>query len=161
MNFLELETARKGKLGEELVKKHLARRGVYVYSPEKGLPHPCDNMGIKEEAAFFIEVKTYARQYRFTRTGIDIPDWNKYQRLQEINKRPLLLFFVDVFEGLIYVAPLARLIGHEEVRPTQRKVYFPLALFTPFEALTPEDLAELGPMERPERYEHVPRYFLP
>lgn len=161
MTFPELKTTRKGKLGEIFAREYFASQGATIYEPSAG-PHPCDfilyrDRGKNAGRFTFIDVKTYPRRYVRAQTGMDLKDWIKYRKLRDANNLVFGIVFIDVFERIMCGATLEQLFGVARIEG--RKVYFPLGVLTPIKRLTDDDLTRLPPMERPDRYASVRRYF--
>ncbi|MTB50066.1 hypothetical protein [Lewinella sp. W8] len=166
MKFTDLPTTKRGDVGERIVYDHLRAKGCHIYEPEDG-PHPIDRfMVARDGQCFAFDVKTYRRQFTRPYTGIDAPDFEKYTSLRGVT---VLLFFVDAFERCIYwikINPEGHRAPSDEPATgngliyEHRKVYFPLSDMTVLRALTDEELRELGPQDRPERYEYTRPYFL-
>lgn len=157
MNFNDLPTTKRGDAGETIVDGYLTAKGCTLYGPGPG-PHPIDRFMIDPTGRpFAFDVKTYPRQYSRAYTGIDLPDFYKYLNLSPV---PVLLFFVDPFEGCIYVHTLNREDGHRAPMIENGKVYFHLSEMTLCRLLTVEELLQLGKIKQPERYARTRKHFV-
>lgn len=156
MDFNQLPTTKRGDIGEQIVDDYLIERGCRLYKPEEG-PHPIDRFMVNAAGhAFAYDVKTYPRLFSSNKTGIDIPDYYKYCQMDPV---PVLLFFVDAFEGCLYFHQLNRKDGHRAPVFDKQKVYFHLSDMTFCRSLTAGEVARIGGIKQPERYKNVKRHF--
>ena len=117
-------TARKGAIGEAIIKSILESKGLIIYECRQDKPHVVDfYVQHKGGKLLAVEVKTYPRRYNSETTGVDLPDFHTYVGLlaQGVD---VLLFFVDEFEGLIYMSWISDL--QRQAKSYRGKVYFPL-----------------------------------
>jgi hypothetical protein len=159
MNFTELKTTKQGTAGEDIARRYLIRNRYLPFVPGFEGSHPIDFITIKpgENSLIAIDAKTYPRRYVAEQTGIDTADYFTYKSFEKALKLKVYLMFVDPFERAIYGAYLSQL--ETLAIPESEKVYFPLHAFKLLDWLTPEDLTNLAPIKKPERYRRVKPYF--
>jgi len=161
MSFDKLETSIKGKAGEVLVTTYLQRRGLIVYSNPCCGPHPVDFWACKGKNGdlFAGEVKTYPRRACCFDTGVDRADFEKYLAITEDWGRPVWIFFVDDFEGLIYFCCASDVAG--VVTQGKGKTYIPLSAMRPLCRISEATAAKLRGMGKMDysRYTSVRPYF--
>lgn len=134
ISFKDRKTTRKGKVGENIVRQYLEKRGWVIYEPQTDCAHAFDKVAIKDKNKMaLLEVKTKARRNFYPDTGIDIRHYMEYKTLSEKYNLPIFLFFVDEMMALIYGNKLSFL--EERVKtndgieyPLKQKgiIYFPL-----------------------------------
>ena len=151
MSFLNLRTTRKGATGERIIEQWIKAKGwQYEAAPDRA--HKVDFHVNMDGEQIAIEVKTYARRYSSTDTGIDVKDYSTYYHMHV----RVLLLFVDPFEGAIYGQWVNRLAVDSS---GAGKVYFRLHQFKLLRALTASEQAELSKYPLPGNYAHTRRYF--
>jgi len=102
-NFNDLQTTKKGEIGEDLVKKWLEEKGWVIYEPTTDGPHVFDKLAIKDKKQIMIiEVKTKARRNYYPDTGIDVRHYEGYKLITQIMKVDIFLVFVDEMIGQVY-----------------------------------------------------------
>lgn len=154
MTFQQLPQTRRGNIGEAIADGYFADQGWFPYTPPNG-PHPIDRLLLTNCGAFAVDVKTYPRQFSRACTGIDTPDHRKYQSI-EANGLPVVLFFVDAFEGCIYSGRFSKL--RKAAKHHDGKTYYPLHLMRFARRLTTSELERLhGPTD--PRYQYTTKFF--
>jgi hypothetical protein len=135
INFNCRPSTKKGKIGEEIVRRWLEEHGWIVYEPKtENRSHAFDKLAIKDKKQLIlIEVKTKARRNYYPDTGIDIKHYNDYKLISEKYNLPIFLFFVDEMMGEIYGGKLSSLekrvkISNNREYPLKQNgiIYFPL-----------------------------------
>ena len=151
MSFLNLRTTRKGAIGEQIIKDWIKAKGwQYEAAPDRA--HTVDFHVNMDGEQIAIEVKTYARRYSSTDTGIDVKDYSTYCGMH----LRVLLLFVDPFEQAIYGQWINRLAVDSS---GGGKVYFRLHQFRVLRALTASELARLDKYTLSSRYALTEPYF--
>lgn len=151
INFNDKQTTRKGKVGEDIVRKYLENKGWIIYEPKTDGPHAFDKVAIKDKKWMtLLEVKTKARRNYYNDTGIDIRHYEEYKEISEKYNMPIFLFFVDEMLGKVYGNKLSYL--EEEIKtedglnyPLKQKgiVYFPLERMKPIAILDTKQVLEI------------------
>lgn len=154
MTFQQLPTTKRGNVGEAIADSYFSAKGWFPYSPPTG-PHPIDRILMTDSGLFAVDVKTYPRQFSRPETGIDTADHNKYLKLEK-DGLPVVLFFVDAFEGCIYSGRINQLKHHAHQH--QRKTYYPLQRMRFTRRLTAGELAQLN-YQKDSRYHLTPKFF--
>ncbi|TXF91214.1 NERD domain-containing protein [Neolewinella aurantiaca] len=155
MTFQQLPTTQRGDAGEAIADSYFAAQGWHVYSPPIGPAHPIDRVLMTEHGVFAVDVKTYPRQYSRPCTGIDTGDHEKYLTI-EATGLPVVLFFIDAFEGCIYSGRLSRLKA--AAKHHSGKTYYPLQLMTFTRRLTAKELSDLA-QPQDSRYQLTRPFF--
>jgi len=94
---------KRGNIGEKLVKEYLEDKGYILYIPVTEGPHPFDQLVVSPNKDLFIcEVKTKPARIKYPDTGVDIRSYNTYKNKSETYNLPVLLCFVDDFNGSMY-----------------------------------------------------------
>jgi len=109
-NFKDLNTTRKGAIGERVVKEMLENAGWVVYLPVTEKAHAFDMLAIKDKHKVkAIEVKTKARLNNWAAQGIDIRHYEEYMKISHVMCIDLWLFFVDDKNGSVHAQNLRKL----------------------------------------------------
>jgi len=154
MTFQQLPTTRRGNIGEAIADGYFKSQGWFPYSAPEG-SHPIDRVLMTDCGVFAVDVKTYPRQFSRPCTGIDLPDHHKYLAI-EATGLPVVLFFVDHFEGCIYSGRIAKL--SQAAKHYDGKTYYPLRLMKFVRRLTAAELEALHFPPDP-RYLTTPKFF--
>jgi hypothetical protein len=123
MTFQQLPTTRRGDVGEVIADRYFDAQGWHSYKPPTGPPHPVDRVLMTKSGIFAVDVKTYARQFSRPSTGIDTADHKKYLTIED-GGLPVVLFFIDPFEGCIYSGRISQL--RHVATNVNEKTYYPL-----------------------------------
>ena len=150
MKFKETPQAKKGDIGERIVRQYLQSNGWFVYSllddPDRA--HPIDTVAMKQDNLILLDVKTYPRRQNHSDTGIDQHHRMRYIDLSKRHNLRVFIAFCDEIEMRIYGHWLHILEkqrptgtvegswfkGRETVSPWdypqfwQSKVYYPLSV---------------------------------
>lgn len=125
-NFSDTPKAKKGKLGEDIVKGYLHRKGWITYGPENDGPHYFDMLAAyKKEKVIAIDVKTKARLNKWPAQGIDIRHYDQYMRFTSTTNVPFFLVFVDDKTGDIHAGELAKMKNF--FFPNEKIIAWPLS----------------------------------
>lgn len=110
MKFEDKPQYKKGKLGEDLIKKMLHQKGWMTYSPDISGAHYFDILATKnKESVIAIDVKTKARFNKWPAQGINVKHYEEYKKFTETTGVPFFLIFVDDKCGDIHSAQLNKL----------------------------------------------------
>lgn len=94
--FSELQTTKKGDIGESIIKQMLEAKGYIIMQPTTNAPHPFDMVAVKNKSEFLlVEVKTKARMQRRKETGINQANFKYYYEACQKHNFRLFLVFVD------------------------------------------------------------------
>jgi hypothetical protein len=94
---------KKGTYGERLLYKRLEADGFLNYTPRKEGSHFFDGIVIgKNRESFICEIKSYRTLTYYEATGVDFPQFLKYQEQSRRLGLRVKLFFIDEELGLIY-----------------------------------------------------------
>lgn len=156
--FRNLNTTRKGEIGERIAEQWLRTRGLEVFRPtDVGQPHTVDRFLVDRRnpgKAFICDVKTKPRRHKYADTGVDLRHWHKYVGLSEQHNMPALLTFVDEMEGRVY-GNFIHILDHEprwiegkwypstENNGRDQIRYWHLSVMETFGVLSPEDIETL------------------
>ena len=137
-NFTDKKQYKKGKIGEEEVKKWLKELKYIVFPTENDCPHDLDGFAMKKEGEVrLVEVKTYPRRLYYPDTGMN---YNHYKICKEFDK-DVYMFFVDELEKKVYGNKLSILdqkcsynykdypsveVVKSGPKKGEEKIYFPL-----------------------------------
>jgi hypothetical protein len=154
MTFQQLPTTQRGNIGEAIADRYFTAQGWHSYTSPPG-SHPIDRVLMTNCGIFAVDVKTYARQYSRPETGIDTKDHHKYLTIESYGT-PVILFFVDPFEGCIYSGRIAKL--RDVAKHHAGKTYYPLQLMKFTRRLTAEELEALGETTD-QRYLNTSKFF--
>jgi hypothetical protein len=154
MTFQQLPTTRRGNIGEAIADGYFKSQGWFPYSAPEG-SHPIDRLLMTECGVYAIDVKTYPRQFSRACTGIDTPDHHKYLAIEK-KGIPVVLLFIDPYEGCIYSGRIAKL--SQAAKHYDKKTYYPLQLMKFVRRLTASELESLYFPPDP-RYQTTPKYF--
>lgn len=142
MKWAAMKTVKKGYIGEQIARGILERKGLIIYSCDQDRPHVVDfYCQYPGKDLFAVEVKTYPRQYAYTRTGIDSKDFTTYLDLWKRGIE-VLIFFVDQYEQCVYQQRISVLKNFKQ--PGGDKVYFPLGCMKLLRKLTKGELKRLN-----------------
>lgn len=142
MNFADLKTTKKGRIGERIV-RGLLEQWNWSYKEAPNRSHAIDFMAINCEGdCIGVEVKTYPRRASKLDTGIDGADFTKYRQLRTNRCKDVLLIFIDQFERCIYGQWLSVL--EQAAYREGGKVYFKLDRMRRVRWLTAAELSELS-----------------
>lgn len=101
---------KKGKIGEDLIKKMLHEKGWMTYSPDVSGAHYFDILATKnKESVIAIDVKTKARFNKWPAQGINLRHYEEYMKFTQTTGVPFFLIFVDDKCGDIHSAELSKL----------------------------------------------------
>jgi hypothetical protein len=126
INFNDTPQAKKGKIGEDLIKKMLQDKGWITYAPENEGAHYFDILAVlKKEKVIAIDVKTKARLNKWPAQGIDIRHYEQYMNFVETTNVPFYLIFVDDKTGDIHAGELAKM--NNFFYPNERIIAWPLS----------------------------------
>ena len=106
----DLQTVKKGTLGEEIVKLYLESKGMTIYKPVTKGAHWFDILcarGKKKIVA--IDVKTKARLNKWEAQGIDIKHYDGYINFVKTTSLEFYLIFVDDKTGDVHLADIMKL----------------------------------------------------
>lgn len=110
MRFEDTPQYKKGKIGEDLIKKMLHEKGWMTYSPDVSGAHYFDILATKnKESVIAIDVKTKARFNKWPAQGIDLRHYEEYMKFTQTTGVPFFLIFVDDKCGDIHSAELSKL----------------------------------------------------
>lgn len=103
MAWDDLETVKKGKIGERIVKEWLISQGYIVYDPANNGIHPFDFIcAMMDKNIFIVDVKTKPARYKYPDQGIDLRHYNDYTEKLINHNIDIWLFFVDENAKQIY-----------------------------------------------------------
>jgi Holliday junction resolvase len=148
-------SAKKGAVGERIVRGLLEKQGWIVYQPLTEGPHLYDILAVKDkEKALVLDVKAKARMKKRAETGIDKSQYEEYKNFSLKYSMPFWLVFVDEMEKRIYGNTLEELekecvedgqiYPHEIITKYNKKVVmWPLSKMKHFANLTEDDVIEL------------------
>lgn len=163
MKFNDLDTTKKGDIGEEIILGLLQEGGWTPYKVACDCPHPFDyfSFNSSQNRTVFFEVKTYPRRASYNDTGIDLPDYHKYLSFSDLDCYEFILFFVDEFEQCIYCQNIRKLSPHGVIREDHGKVYFPLAMLKKCRNLYSDELQRLREISKVDqvKYASTKRHF--
>lgn len=162
INFNQLQTTQKGKIGENIVRKWLEDKGWIIYEAVTEKAHAFDKLAIKDKNQMvLVEVKTKARRTYYPDTGIDIRSYESYKLLSEKHNLPVWLFFVDEMIGEIYGNKLSFL--EEKVKTSDGReyplkqggiIYFPLERMYKIAVLDTNKVLEIKKLNT-RNYEYI------
>lgn len=154
--FSELQTVKKGDIGESIIKEMLEARGYIIMQPTSNAPHPFDMVAVRDKSEFMlVEVKTKARMQRRKETGINQANFKYYYEACQKHNFRLFLVFVDEHpaEQRIYGNYLDVLEEQEVINgityPYTEKLkggvvrFYPLSKMKTLTRLTPEQVKTL------------------
>ena len=145
MTFSQMETTKKGDLGEHIATRYLRQQGWIIYVNDVDAPHPIDLCGIIESQICLFDIKTKARRRNYDDTGMDLSDWYHYHTLQQANPGVMvILIWVDEVTGTIYGRSLNTLSDPSHCHVDGDIIYFNLDQMATIATLTDEEIAQLG-----------------
>lgn len=129
-SFADRAQTRKGAIGEGLVRQHLERKGLVVYTPLTDAAHPFDFLCASGDKRTIViaETKTKARRTYYPDTGIDARHLNDYMIVQERYGIDVFLYFVDESIKAIYGNALKTLLEPREITHRNKPIKYPLAV---------------------------------
>lgn len=151
-NWQELDTVKKGNVGEKIVKDYLEGRGYVLYKPVTEKAHTFDYLATKNKTAIYVvEVKTKPRRKYYRDTGIDYRHFKTYKTVSEKYKMDVFLFFVDDIERTIYGNEINNLLLPYSEKGKQypiyeehtKIIYFPLKHMIKISDLTDEQIKNI------------------
>jgi len=152
---LDRPQARKGFIGEDIVRRHLEAKNVVVYGPETDAAHPFDKLcATKDKRSIFIaEAKAKPARTFYPDTGINTSHLEDYRHIRERYRMEIFVYFVDEDSETIYGNKLSVLEQPREVEHKGRQlsyplrhngiVYFPLEAMVTVGSLSEKDVAAL------------------
>ena len=157
----------KGKIGEDIVRALLERKGWVVYQPETEGAHCFDMLSIKDKKyAIAIDVKAKAPLNKWPATGINERHFQEYLHFSQKHKMPFWVIFVDEQQGLIYGNTIEEL---EKPRTVEGMDYpilmnwqtpiriWPLAAMKTIARLREHEMENLAQMNQ-RQYNYKPEY---
>lgn len=154
-HFKKLETTKKGRIGELIVKKLFDKWG-WQYKEAPNRAHGVDFRVITHRGEKIgVDAKTYPRRACCHDTGIDYADFKKYLRFNG----PVLLIFIDQYERMIYGQYLSKVL-QKRLR-VKDKIYFRLSDMKPVRALTEKEQKQLSKYKLPDFYAEADSFFNP
>jgi hypothetical protein len=119
----------KGKLGEDIVRGLLERKGWIVYCPFTGGAHAFDMLATyQKEKAIALDVKAKSRMNKYPATGINVRHYEQYKRFSEKHSMPFWIVFVDEQTNEIYGETLQNL----DVECIVEGIKYPFVLTTKY-----------------------------
>lgn len=104
--FRDLNTTRKGELGEKIVERWLQQKGWVIYRPaDDGQHHPVDCFATERRNpsnSCIVEMKAKPHRIKYPDTGVDLAHWRIYLTLEEQHQKPMFIAFVDEFDSEVY-----------------------------------------------------------
>jgi hypothetical protein len=143
-DFATLDTTIKGKAGEAIVKADLEAKGYIVYTPTPNIPEPFDFFVWRSDAAFLVDVKTYNRLATTPAISIDLPDLDKYIKVEQQLRLKLLLYWVCTFEQAIFASTLENFRNGWTKNHKTKKATIHLQYTTFVRSLTLDECREIG-----------------
>lgn len=145
-NWQELDTVKKGNIGEKIVIEYLSNKGYVVYKSITSGAHPFDNLCASRDKRkiFIAEVKTKEARKYYPDTGIDIRHYDQYKFIQDKYNLKVYLFFVDATNKKVYGNVIEKLENETVMGvytyPLRQKgiIYFPLSNMKQISLLTNE-----------------------
>ena len=104
MEWKDKREVKIGTYGEHLVQKELEKSKWSVYKNQTDKGEKFDFLCEKDNKAILVEVKTkpYMTVGKYLGlTGIDMKDWEKYNKIKESINKKLYIFFVDALHKTI------------------------------------------------------------
>ena len=120
----------KGKIAEDIVRRHLEGKGWNVFQPKTKGGHAFDMLCIKDKRhAFAADIKCKARMNFKPVTGVDANAMKVYRNFSVRHNMPFWLIFADEAEKRIYGNSIANLGIGQTMVTKQGAVfeYWPLA----------------------------------
>jgi len=109
-NWQNLNTVKKGDIGEQIIIDYLDKKGFVIYAPFYSKPHWIDFFASRnKDEIYAIDVKTKSRLNKWDATGLDLQDYKDYLKLNQKTGIRVFLFFVDDKEGFIHCADIQNL----------------------------------------------------
>ena len=150
-NWADKQCVRKGKIGEQIVRRYLESQGWMIYEPSTTGAHPFDMLvATKDKKNIYIaDSKAKAARTYYPDTGIDLRHYSDYKHLQDKHSIDVYLFFVDenageVYGNLLSILDSARVVMGKQYPITYKGViYFPLAAMIRIGELNTDEIAEL------------------
>lgn len=139
--FADRTQTKKGAIGEGLVRQHLERKGLVVYSPITDAAHPFDFLCASGDKRTIViaETKTKARRTFYPDTGIDARHLNDYMNVQSRYGIDVFLYFVDESMKAIYGNALKILVAPRAITHKNKVLTYPLTaggiVYFPLEAM--------------------------
>jgi hypothetical protein len=154
-NFEEQATTKKGRIGEEIIRKHLQDKGWMTYSPDALGAHYFDMIAMKnKEKIIALDVKTKARLNFWTAQGIDKRHYDQYMNFVKQTKIPFYLVFIDDKNGDIHVAEITKL--KDPIFPRKDIIAWPLEQMAYLGQLGDEQIKDLSQYDT-RRHSYDPR----
>jgi len=150
LNFNDKPQAKKGAVGERIVKTFLESKGFCCYLPATEGAHAFDFLAIKDKKqCIALDVKSKARRNYYADTGIDIRHFNTYKDFAVRHNMRFFLCFIDEMIGKAYGNWLHLLQEEKEVGGKRypsleyQIIYFPLASMRLVKILNDSEINEL------------------
>lgn len=146
-----------GQMGEDIFVERLIKRGIpYRFYGDRNSSHDIDLIVTINGIDYLVDVKTKRRRDKYEDTGMDYPDYLKYNRLSVELGIDVLIVFVDYFIGKIIYQDLIILdewdgyYPHHDFRYGVKKgiTYFNLNNLKYFDTLTDREIQLLKSMEK-------------
>lgn len=129
-NFRNLQSVKKGDIGEEIIHKFLTIRGWNVNSINHNnavRPHECDGYMTKIENGKFLikafEIKTRPKLIKFDAQGLDINKVAKYDLIAE--ELELIFFFIDENDRTIRCSKYSKMNEVSVQQEQFREIIYP------------------------------------
>lgn len=160
MNWQDLQTVRKGNIGEKVVKDYLMDKGYIPYIPDAPGSHPFDLLvaSPNKRQIFIADSKAKPARIYYPDTGIDLRHYNQYSYIEQKHNMNVFVFFVDEDNGKVYGNFLKKLTEPVEIEHNGKvlsypktetdsrgitTIYFPLEKMLPVGDIPEDDISRL------------------
>ena len=157
MNFEDLATTKKGRIGEQIVAAEFTKNGYVVYHAPPNTSEHFDMYAFGLKECYLVECKVVCRLAVQPVVSIDLNDLPRYIHAEQVANKPLLIYWVDVFEQCIYASSLTNFRSVYTPNKRQAKAQIHLKYTKFIRWLTLEECRKVG--NPTDRYEGVTRWF--
>jgi len=144
MNFEDLETTKKGRIGERIVATEFTKNGFIVYPAPPNTSEYFDLFAFRLDKCYLVECKVVCRLATQPVVSIDLNDLPRYIQAEQVAKNPLLIYWVDVFEQCVYASTLTNFRSAHTPNKRQGKAQIHLQYTTFVRCLSLDECREIG-----------------